>query len=97
MKYWLRSETVKVSEDLFAAYIFGSILNQNKLPRDVDVVFVSIDGVDMPGWCRIRAWRDRLSSRFSARFGYVLSAMVVTPFEWEEINNVVVRERETLI
>ena len=97
MREWLREELTSVVESLTAAYLFGSALRLDKAPRDVDVILVSVDNAGEPEWRRLREWRDEVVARFIERFGIPLSAMVVTPAEWREIDGAIVREREALI
>ena len=82
---------------LQAAFLFGSAINVLAAPRDIDIVLVTKDAAGEKGWHAIRKWRDRLAIDFEKRFNLPMSAMVVTPSEWAEIDGVVVREREALI
>jgi predicted nucleotidyltransferase len=94
---WIRNELQVVEDALFKAYLFGSALDASRIPRDVDVVFVTTDGAGESKWQLVRVWRDDITPRFLAEFGIPLSAMVVTPSEWIEIDNVIVRERLSLL
>ena len=93
---WLRAAMSCSSEHLRAAYLFGSVLDPKRKPRDVDVVLVTVDRAGRPGWLNIRRWRDHLAQEFEDRFHIPLSAMVVTPSEWAEIESVVIGQRESL-
>lgn len=94
---WLRAAMLNSPGHLREAYLFGSALDARRKPRDIDVVLVTDDHSGGPGWFDVRRWRDRLAEQFEDRFGLPLSAMVVTPSEWAEIDGIIVREREPLV
>ncbi|MFT8745423.1 hypothetical protein [Acetobacter orientalis] len=88
---------VEATANLQAAFLFGSAINANATARDVDIVLVTKDAAGEKGWHEIREWRDRLTIDFQELFNIPLSAMIVTPSEWAEIDGVVVRERKALV
>ncbi|MEG3087423.1 hypothetical protein [Sphingomonas sp. PB4P5] len=97
MTAWLRAAMPEETANLQAAFLFGSAINAIAAPRDIDIVLVTKAAAGENGWHTIRKWRDRLAKDFIEQFNLPLSAMVVTPSEWAEIDGVVVRGREALI
>jgi predicted nucleotidyltransferase len=97
MRAWLRAALAPVQGDLSGAYLFGSVLDLNAHPADVDLVLVAIDGAGEPGWRRVRTLRTAIAPAFTRAFGLPLSGMVLTPSEWREIDGTIVREREPLL
>lgn len=97
MKDWLLSDIQEARLDIVAAYLFGSSILADRNPRDVDLVIVSVDEAGKPSWRRAIAYRDSLNERFREVFKLRLSAMVVTPSEWSELDGIVVRERESIL
>ncbi|MEJ5118734.1 hypothetical protein WH158_15095 [Gluconobacter cerinus] len=97
MTVWLRAAMAGATANLQTAFLFGSAIDAKAVARDIDIVLVTKEGAGEKGWHAIRDWRDRLAVDFEERFHMPLSAMVVTPSEWAEIDGVVVREREVLI
>lgn len=83
--------------NLQAAYLFGSAVDARAAPRDIDIVLVTKDAAGEKGWHAIRRWRDHLAMDFEEWFNLPLSAMVVTPSEWAEIDGAVVRRRKVLV
>lgn len=97
MRDWLRHEIGLTGGDIVEAYLFGSILDQQRLPRDIDLVVVTADGAAQLAWGRVRDWRESVALRFRAQFGLSLSILIATPSEWNEIDGTIVRRRESLI
>ena len=88
---------VEAAANLQAEFLSGSAIDARAAPRDIDIVLVTKDAAGEKGWHAILEWRDRLAIDFQERFNLPLSAMVVTPSEWAEIDGVVVRGRKALI
>jgi predicted nucleotidyltransferase len=93
----LRAAIEEVAADLETAFIFGSAVDPLATPRDIDVVLVTKVAAGEPSWHAIRVWRDRVAVEFEKQFYLPLSAMVVTPSEWAEIDGTIVRERQALV
>ena len=72
MRDWLREALVAVGTDVAEAYLFGSLLDPARKPRDADIVVVTADGAGRPAWRRVRLWRERIVGPFQVRFGLPL-------------------------
>jgi predicted nucleotidyltransferase len=83
--------------DIVAAYLFGSSIRPKQNPRDVDLIIVAMGKSGSISWRRAIAYRNSLKDRFIAAFGTPLSAMVVTPSEWLELDGSVVRQRLSIL
>jgi predicted nucleotidyltransferase len=93
---WLRQQLAPHRRLISKVYLFGSVLDLTRSPRDIDLVIVTADGAGGSEWQQVRAARDAMISPFQEEFGLPLSAMILTPPEWREIDGVIVREREAL-
>lgn len=94
MKDWLREAIASAGTDIRVAYLFGSVLNPARTPRDIDLVVVTADGAGTMVWRRVRLWRNDIESQFTCKFDVPLSVLVATPSEWRELDGTIVRERE---
>lgn len=97
MRDWLRNAIELSGGDILKAYLFGSILDQQSSPGDIDLVIVTADGAGGLAWRRVRDWRDSVALRFQVQFDLPLSILIATPSEWNEIDGTVVRRREPLL
>lgn len=97
MRDWLRNAIGPTGGDILEAYLFGSVLDQQRSPRDIDLVVVTADGAGEVAWRRVRDWRESVTLRFRAQFGLPLSILIATPSEWNEIDGIIVRRREALL
>jgi predicted nucleotidyltransferase len=93
---WL-SVRLHHNSSLHAAYQFGSSLSPAARPNDIDLVLVSVDGAGEPAWRDALALASELRVAFPLVFRIPLSAMVLTPSEWDELDGVIVRERRSLL
>ncbi|TXI87187.1 MAG: hypothetical protein E6Q40_05350 [Cupriavidus sp.] len=96
MREWLRLALAPIRGDLAEAFLFGSILETDRRPNDVDLALVAIEGAGQPAWRRVRDRRTEIAPGFREIFGLPLSAMVLTPSEWRELDGKIVRVREAL-
>lgn len=96
MKDWLRRELAPYRSSIAYSCFFGSILDQTLTPRDIDIVLVTNDAAGHSSWHSVRKARDAIELPFYETFGLPLSAMVLTPSEWKELDGIIVRERESL-
>lgn len=97
MRDWLREAISAAGTDVAEAYLFGSMLDPAREPRDADIVVVTADGAGRPAWRRVRLWREQVVGPFHARFNLPLSVIVATPSEWRELDGTLIRKRERLV
>jgi predicted nucleotidyltransferase len=96
LRDWLRHKFGPYHRFIIGAYLFGSMLDPTRSPRDIDLVLVTVGNAGEPEWQQVRSVRDVIAPLFEAEFGLPLSAMVLTLAEWREIDGVIVGERESL-
>lgn len=96
MEQWLSRQLDRERSNIHCAFLFGSILNVQRPPRDVDIVVVAEGGVDSASWLALRKLRDEVVPVFKALHGLPLSMMIVTRGEWREVDGVVVRGRRSV-
>lgn len=96
MRQWLRLALAPIRGDLAEAVLFGSILETDRQPNDVDLALVAVDDAGQPAWRRVRDLRSAITPGFLETFGLPLSAMVLTPSEWLELDGRIIRRREAL-
>ena len=96
MRDWLRDELAPYRRFIAEAYLFGSVLDPTRKPRDIDLVLVAMDGAGEPAWQLVRALRDAFTPPFLKEFGVPLSTMVLTMSEWHELQRTIARKREAL-
>lgn len=94
MKGWLRDALANAGTDIREAYLFGSVLDPSRPPRDIDLLVVTADGAGRSAWCRVRHWRKNVENQFKHQFGLPLSVLLATPSEWRELDGTIVRKRE---
>jgi predicted nucleotidyltransferase len=96
LREWLRIALAPIRGDLAEAVLFGSILETDRRPNDVDLALVAVDGAGQPAWRRVRDLRSAVAPGFLEIFALPLSVMVLTPAEWRELDGMIVRGREAL-
>lgn len=96
MRDWLCHELAPYRRLIAEAYLFGSVLDPTRKPRDIDLAVVTADRAGGTAWQQVRMVRDTLISPFLEKFGIPLSIIVLTISEWRELDGTIIRERETL-
>ena len=97
MRKWLRCRLAEIRSDIVYAYLYGSIVDPNTKPRDIDVVIVTCERSGSGSWNRTRAFSKELRREFVDTFRLPLSVMIVTKSEWNEVDGTIVRERIAVI
>lgn len=96
MNEWLRERISRLSGRIDFACLFGSYVNGNKNPNDIDMVLVASSGVGSEEWLFAIKESKLISAEFISEFSIPLSTMVLSPQEWLQVDGIVVRERDII-
>lgn len=94
---WLKSELALMRNDVCAIYLFGSALVSEVNASDIDIAVIVKGEAGSPPWERSRSKCARVKKSFFCSFGIPLSILFLTPGEWREVEDIIVRERFQLI